>query len=297
MGILNMKCTFQRFLLILLFKFLLVSCMKSESDDFLEEKKKIRNKIASMQLGNYIRKLMLKNNELIDESYVFIDNSDFEMDSDELNYSNMDRKDQDNEFKARLYAYKFVNGNRKNNKLTPYSVDMGGEKLGRNWNNYNVLLMNDRGENKLVKVCFTKNLMDNFGLVMDTEKPCKNKIDQIKNSEKSDNQKDKESDKESSGENKEVTRISKNHKIKHRSNKRNLKRHRYKKIIDSLEKKSKNVNDEISDTENEINKLKKNTNKKPEIKKEKMPLKEKKEEEKIDDEIYDTEDLNLLTEE
>lgn len=98
------------------------------------------------------------------------------MDSDELNFSNMESKDQDSEFKARLYAYKYVNMNRKANKLTPYSVDLGEEKLGRNWNNYIVLLMNDRGENKLVKVCFTKNLMDNFGLVMNTDKNCKNKV-------------------------------------------------------------------------------------------------------------------------
>jgi hypothetical protein len=34
--------------------------MTTGSVDFIEEKKKIRNKIASMQLGNYIRKLMLK---------------------------------------------------------------------------------------------------------------------------------------------------------------------------------------------------------------------------------------------
>ena len=113
---------------------------------------------------------------MIDEEYVFIDNSDFEMDGDELNFSNMETKDQDNEFKARLYAYKYVNGNRKMNKLTPYSVDLGEEKLGKNWNNYIVLLMNDRGENKLVRVCFTKNLMDNFGLVMNTEKNCMKKV-------------------------------------------------------------------------------------------------------------------------
>jgi hypothetical protein len=113
---------------------------------------------------------------LIDEDYVFIDNSDFEMDKDELNFSNLETKDQDNEFKARLYAYKYVNMNRKMNKLTPYSVDLGEEKLGKNWNNYIVLMMNDRGENKLVRVCFTKNLMDNFGLVMNTDKNCKKKV-------------------------------------------------------------------------------------------------------------------------
>ncbi len=113
---------------------------------------------------------------MIDEDYVFIDNSDFEMDKDELNFSNLETKDQDNEFKARLYAYKYVNMNRKMNKLTPYSVDLGEEKLGKNWNNYIVLMMNDRGENKLVRVCFTKNLMDNFGLVMNTDKNCKKKV-------------------------------------------------------------------------------------------------------------------------
>ena len=116
---------------------------------------------------------------MIDNEYVFIDNSDFEMEGDELNFSNLETKDQDNEFKARLYAYKYINMNRNSNKLKPYSVDLGEEKLGRNWNNYIVLLMNSRGENKLVRVCFTKNLMDNFGLVMNTEKYCKKKVNII----------------------------------------------------------------------------------------------------------------------
>ena len=113
---------------------------------------------------------------MIDDEYVFIDNFDFEMQNDELNFSNLETKDEDNEFKARLFAYKYVNLNRSKNKLSPYSVDIGDEKLGSNWNNYNVLLMNERGENKIVRVCFTKNLMDNFGLVMNSDKNCKNKV-------------------------------------------------------------------------------------------------------------------------
>lgn len=98
------------------------------------------------------------------------------MKDDELNFSSMEVKDQENEFKARLYAYKYVNMKRTSNKLTPYSVDLGEEKLGKNWSNYIVLLMNERGENKLVRVCFTKNLVDNFGLVMNTDKNCKKKV-------------------------------------------------------------------------------------------------------------------------
>jgi len=113
---------------------------------------------------------------LIDEEYVFIDNSDFEMDQDELNFSNMETINSDFDFKARLYAYKYVNANRKLHRLKPYSVDIGEEELGSNWNNYVVLLMNNRGENKLVKVCFTKNLHDNFGLVMKFEKSCGDKV-------------------------------------------------------------------------------------------------------------------------
>merc|ERR1712032_574918 len=161
-----------------------------------------------------------------------------------------------------------MGGNRRNHKLTPYSVDIGEEKLGKNWNNYLVLLMNDRGENKLVKVCFTKNLMDNFGIVMSTEKHCKKKIELIKKhkiledeeSQEQNNQNNNK-EKESDQENKEVSRISKKHKMKHRS-KKNLKKLKYKRIIESFEKKSKNVNDEISLTENEIKKLKENEDKK-----------------------------------
>lgn len=173
----------QKFLLVLLVKFLFLSCETLKSDRFLEEKSKIQNQIAGMQLGNYIRKLMLKviffiiqNNDLIDGEFVFIENSDFEMDHDELNFSNLENNNQDYDFKARLYAYKHINANRKTNKLRPYSVDVGEEDLGRNWNNYVVLLMNERGENKIVKVCFTKSIRDNFGLVMNFEKSCADKV-------------------------------------------------------------------------------------------------------------------------
>jgi hypothetical protein len=55
-----MKFKLQGFLIVLLLKILIISSMTTGSVDFIEEKKKIRNKIASMQLGNYIRKLMLK---------------------------------------------------------------------------------------------------------------------------------------------------------------------------------------------------------------------------------------------
>jgi hypothetical protein len=98
------------------------------------------------------------------------------MDHDELNFSNLDTINQDFDFKARLYAYKYINANRQTHRLKPYSVDVGEENLGNFWNNYVVLLMNDRGENKIVKVCFTKNLRDNFGLVMNFEKSCMDKV-------------------------------------------------------------------------------------------------------------------------
>lgn len=55
-----MKYNLHSFLIILLLNYLLISFVICNTDDFLEEKKKIKNKIASMQLGNYIRKLMLK---------------------------------------------------------------------------------------------------------------------------------------------------------------------------------------------------------------------------------------------
>merc|ERR1711934_754633 len=109
---------------------------------------------------------------------------------------------------------------------------------------------------------------DNFGIVMSIEKQCKKKIELIhkhkiledEESQEQNNQindKEKESDQENKEQNKEVSRISKKHKMKHRS-KKNLKKLKYKRIIESLEKKSKNVNDEISETENEIKKLKEN---------------------------------------
>jgi hypothetical protein len=157
--------------------------VKKEMMPFDSEKEKIEGKINSMKLGNYLRKLMLKNNDLLDNDFIFLEHEDFNLiHNDDLNYSNMQMEDDDNEFRARLFSYKFVKANQSHMKkgLKPYSISEGTEQVGPHWKNYHVLMMGPKGENKLLKVCLPLGLEENFALVMNFKKECAPKIQKIK---------------------------------------------------------------------------------------------------------------------
>jgi hypothetical protein len=150
---------------------------------FENEKSKIEAKINSMRLGNYLRKLMLRNNDLIDNEFIFLEHEDFlQLGNDDLNYSNMQMEDDDNEFRARVFSYKYAKGNQSFVKkgLRPYTVSPGNEQLDSNWKNYIILMMGKDGENKLLKVCFPTGLEENFAIITKFEKNCSNKIEKIK---------------------------------------------------------------------------------------------------------------------
>ena len=76
---------------------------------FYKEKIKIEKKMNSMRLGNYLRRLMLKNNDLIGNKIVFLDNMDFKIENEDINYMDMNTKgENDVDFKARIFALKWV---------------------------------------------------------------------------------------------------------------------------------------------------------------------------------------------
>ena len=76
---------------------------------FLKEKNKIEKKMNSMRLGNYLRRLMLKNNNLIDNKIVFLESSDFNIENEDINYTDMNTDgENDVDFKSRVYALKWV---------------------------------------------------------------------------------------------------------------------------------------------------------------------------------------------
>jgi len=163
----------------LLIQLLVIHCLEKRTIPFEKEKSKIEERMNSMRLGNYLRRLMLKNNDLLDNEFVFLDHSDFLLGNDDLNYSNLQLKDNDDEFRARIFAFKWAKENNSKSKLKPFSVAPGEEVIAQNWKNYLVLLMGDNGENQLAKVCFPNAVEDNFAIVTDMNKNCQTKINKI----------------------------------------------------------------------------------------------------------------------
>jgi hypothetical protein len=89
-------------------------------------------------------------------------------------------EDNDDEFRARLFAYKAANKPGSRRVLKPYTVSDGNETLDKMWKNFLVLLINDKGDNKLTKVCFPKDIQDNFAIVTGINNSCGEKIEKIK---------------------------------------------------------------------------------------------------------------------
>ena len=111
---------------------------------------------------------------------MFLNQDDFNVKNDDLNYTNLQLKDNDSEFKARLFAFKWAKINLNKKNLKPYTVSHDEEEdLEENWKGYSVLLLNKSGYNKVLKVCFPKQLEDNFALVMSFGNQCNSKIKQI----------------------------------------------------------------------------------------------------------------------
>ena len=98
-------------ILLLFLLVLLVSPLKIKESlrGFEKEKIKIEKKLNSMRLGNYLRRLMLKNNNLIGKKIVFLDHSDFNIENEDINYSDMNTDgENDVDFKSRMYALRWV---------------------------------------------------------------------------------------------------------------------------------------------------------------------------------------------
>jgi len=171
-----------KILLVLLLLFL-ISCNKesvSRHDNFYKEKEKIDKLLNEQKLSNYLRKLMIQNNQLMDKSLIFLDHEDFQnINEDDLNYSTMQIHKQDHyEFKARMFAYKWsLLNNKSKEKLVPYSVKPDDTSL-HNWRSYLVLLMNPY-ENVLKKICFPSEIYENFALVTRFDKSCTKKIEKF----------------------------------------------------------------------------------------------------------------------
>jgi len=116
----------------------------------------------------------------MDKSIIFLDHEDFaKIDQDELNYSTMQsNKEDDFEFKARMFAYKWgLFNNKSTMKMVPYSVKQDSDSP-HNWKSYLVLLMNSK-TNILKKICFPSEIHENFAIVTKFDKSCLKKIEKF----------------------------------------------------------------------------------------------------------------------
>ena len=97
------------FILLLLVVFATSLKIKETLKGFEKEKIKIEKKMNSMRLGNYLRRLMMKNNNLITENMVFLESTDFNIENKDINYNDMNTDgENDVDFKSRVYAFKWV---------------------------------------------------------------------------------------------------------------------------------------------------------------------------------------------
>ena len=117
---------------------------------------------------------------MLTDDYIFLEHEDFKVSGEELNYSTLQMADNDDEFRARLFAYKWANMKKGSRSLKPYTVSDGNETLDSTWKNFMVLMINDKGDNKIAKVCFPNEVQNNFAIVTDLNGTCVDKIEKIK---------------------------------------------------------------------------------------------------------------------
>jgi hypothetical protein len=171
-----------------------------------------------------------------------LDHEDFSISNDDINFTNLQMDDDDDEFRARIFSYKWARLLSPKSELKPFTVSPGNEDLDKTWKNYLVLLMGNGGENKLAKVCFPADLEDNFAIVTSFGKSCSFKVNKIKeyrildddyaeperNEKKS---KDTEDTEEHNNDNKFTTKA----KAQMKKQKSKERKEKYDKIIDNLD--------------------------------------------------------------
>jgi hypothetical protein len=168
-----------KILFVFLFLSMIIFSICISRDKFVDTKSKLEQNINHKNLSNYLREMMLKYNKMIDKEFVFVDHEDFAtVDPEDLNYHTMQlNKNDDNEFKARLFAFKWAKSNKENRTVKPFSVKESNE-TPHGWRSYVVLLMGN-GVNTLKKVCFPNDLSENVAVVVKFNKNCAEKIEKI----------------------------------------------------------------------------------------------------------------------
>jgi len=125
------------------------------------------------QPQNTIRKHIKHTQENIDQEIIFLNDLDYHKTPSKLNYNKGFQDGITDEFKARLFSYKWAKSKKLN--LVINSVKNSTEKLS-NWKNFVISMSNNRGVKIQKKVCFPQNPSDNYGLVIEVNKKCAEKV-------------------------------------------------------------------------------------------------------------------------
>lgn len=176
-----MKMLTIQFLFLDLFVVFLILCNVSslslEKTKF--QKMLIRNKkiLHSTKIENYLRKLVLSNNDIKNNTIVFIDESDLDVNPNEINYI-LQKDSDENEFRARLFAYKYAKNLNATTHFTPLTAVHSDEVTDRNWDAFDILLTGGN-ENEGIKICLNKNREVNFAVAVKVNEKCSDIIAKI----------------------------------------------------------------------------------------------------------------------
>jgi hypothetical protein len=120
-----------------------------------------------------IRKHIKQTKENIDQELFFLNDLDYHKTPSKLNYNKGFQDGITDEFKARLFSYKWAKS--KKLGLVINSVKNSTEKVSK-WKNFVISMSNNRGVKIEKKVCFPQNPNENYGLVMEVNKKCAKKV-------------------------------------------------------------------------------------------------------------------------
>lgn len=134
--------------------------------------------IQSTKIENYLRKLVLKNNEISDKVIVFIEKEDLDVNPKDINFILQNDSNED-ELRARLFSFKYGKTNQKDKNYVPLTCEKSKEIVKEDWKAYDILLLGDNNENLVIKVCLNKNKELNFAISIKINENCKKYIDKI----------------------------------------------------------------------------------------------------------------------
>lgn len=166
------------FLILLFTNAEIFQCITLEKTKFQKMIMKNQKIIQSTRIENYLRKLVLQNNEIGDKDLVFLEKEDLDVNPKDINFILQDDSDED-ELRARLFSFKYGKINQKEKNFVPLTCEKSKEIVAKGWKAYDILLIGDKNENLVIKICLNENKELNFAVSVKINENCKEYIDKI----------------------------------------------------------------------------------------------------------------------